>query len=346
MRLENSLKVKSSKSERVKGLDSIRLLCAIWVACSHGGYPPITVLLDTTNFIGWMVNGVYTSLFCGPAAVIVFFVISGFCIHFPYRKSWSKTFIIPFIVARLARILIPIIFASFFIRMIGFNTSIFYLLVGWSIICEIAYYLFYPFLRSLIDEPKYWLFILAFSYIPTLLAFLIFPLDLVNYPGVGFYYVIALGFPCWILGVLLCYTLNYQEKNKNTSLTKLTLCRICIFSIGFATHVLALQEIIGHAFTLNFFAIGVFFWLKEEIHYYQDNTPSIFLEKLGKTSYSIYLMHGIPPFLLNFLNYDYNYMSAFFSYWVILVILTCIFYFLVEKPSHFLSRKLFISLAR
>ena len=44
---------------------------------------------DPSNSIAWFVNGCYTTLACGLAAVIMFFVISGFCIHYPYREKWS-----------------------------------------------------------------------------------------------------------------------------------------------------------------------------------------------------------------------------------------------------------------
>jgi len=34
-----------------------------------------------------ILRGVITNLFCGPAAVTVFFVIKGFCFHFPQRNG-------------------------------------------------------------------------------------------------------------------------------------------------------------------------------------------------------------------------------------------------------------------
>ena len=145
--------------------------------------------------------------------MIVFFLISGFCIHYPYKNSWSKETIIPFIIARLTRITLPIIIVAVIIEILGINASIFYLLVGWSIVCEIVYYIIYPFLRLLIKNKKGWQKLLLLSYIPTILAFWFFPLKLVNYPGVGFYYVISLGFPCWMLGLLLCYSIDNNNQH-------------------------------------------------------------------------------------------------------------------------------------
>jgi peptidoglycan/LPS O-acetylase OafA/YrhL len=301
----------------------------------------LTIGLDTTSDFQWMINGIYTSLFCGPAAVIVFFLISGFCIHFPYRDSWSNNTALPFLIARLTRISLPILLASLFIRMIGFNTSVFYLFVGWSIVCEIAYYALYPLLRSLIRTNKGWVLFLLVSYFPTFLAFFLYPLDLVNYPGVGFFYVTALGLPCWVLGVLLCHSFDREVKPPSISVQNLFFYRALIIFCGFLTHVLALQEILGHPFTLNFFAVAVFFWLRKEIAYYWHNLPNKILERLGRASYSIYLMHGIPPFLIGLLDSDFNRFSRFLLYWLLLISLTALFYVLVEKPSHKLSRSLF-----
>ena len=327
-------------------MDSIRLICAIWVACSHGGYPPLTITFDKDNTIEWLINGIYTSLFCGPAAVIIFFLISGFCIHYPYRESWHKKNILPFIMARVTRISAPIICAAVIVKLIGFNTSLFYLLIGWSIVCELSYYIFYPFLRSLINNKTGWLKFLIFSYTPTVLVFWSYPLNLVNYPGVGAYMVVALGIPCWILGLILSFSIDEKPAHYQVSRRNLWCHRILIFSFAFLCHVFALQEIVGHPFTLNFFAIAAFFWLKKEILFYFNRAPISYLENFGKASYSIYLMHGLPPFLISIFTKDIGPVEKFFSYWIILVMLVLFFYLFVEKPSHILSRYLSRSLCK
>jgi peptidoglycan/LPS O-acetylase OafA/YrhL len=341
LKIENLKSDKNYSKERVRGLDNVRFLCAICVACSHGGYPPITISFDRNNTIEWLINGIYTSLFCGPAAVIVFFLISGFCIHYPYRKTWRKKNIFPFLIARISRISVPIICATVIVKLIGFNTSIFYLLVGWSIVCEVSYYLFYPFLRSFIDTKKGWLNFLFLSFTPTALIFFYFPLNMVNYPGVGVYMVVALGLPCWILGLILSYNVSEDTHFHQISTFNLWCHRVLILFLAFLCHVFALQKIIGHPFTLNFFAIAAFFWLKKEILFHYKRSTTSYLESLGKASYSIYLMHGLPPFLISLLIKDISPVEKFYFYWVILIILVLFFYFLIEKPSHNLSRNLY-----
>ena len=268
-------------------------------------------------------------------------MISGFCIHYPYKNFWSKETVAPFIIAGLTRIVLPIIIAAAAIEILGIHASVFYLLVGWSIVCEISYYLLYPFLRLIIESKKGWLNLLILSYFPTILVFWFFPLKLVNYPGVGFYYVICLGFPCWLLGLLLCYTTNPNKNKLFISKKNLLFHRIFILALALSTHILALQELIGHPFTLNFFAIAAFFWLKKEIAYYNEKPTIKLLDSLGKASYSIYLMHGIPFFFINSITVELGPSSKFFLYWIILIILTTAFYFFIEKPTHNLSRKLF-----
>lgn len=76
----NMARIATSGDRRIRGLDSIRLFAAIWVAFSHGAAPPLKPFLVEYGWIGHLVYGGYGLLFNGVAAVIVFFLISGFCI--------------------------------------------------------------------------------------------------------------------------------------------------------------------------------------------------------------------------------------------------------------------------
>src|SRR5262249_38787338 len=77
----------SSGRLRINGLDSIRFILACWVAIGHIGLFPLFEGVDTASKLGWLLKGLYNASVNGPAAVIVFFVISGFCIHFPFRNG-------------------------------------------------------------------------------------------------------------------------------------------------------------------------------------------------------------------------------------------------------------------
>ena len=329
----------NQKNSRIKGLDTIRLFCAIWVAFSHGAYPPLTSTLDTSVPMFWFFNGVYTSLFCGPTAVIVFFIISGFCIHYPYRNNWEPQNTLPFLASRLIRISGPILVATFIILIMGIDVSVFHFIAGWSIICEICYYSFYPYLRKWLKNEKSWLWALLISFSPTLFSFIEYPINLVNYVGVGPIYVIFLGLPCWILGVLLCYKI--EPVNHRSSRTLLVYLRVGVFVLALATHILALQEIVGHPFTLNFFAVFAFFWLRSEILFYKFSKTNPIMETLGKSCYSIYLMHGIPFYILLISGHNFtNKFYMFIAYWLLLIPLTMTFFLLVERPFHNLARNI------
>jgi peptidoglycan/LPS O-acetylase OafA/YrhL len=295
--------------------------------------------LDTSFPMFWFFNGVYTSLFCGPAAVIVFFIISGFCIHYPYRNNWDIRNTIPFLGSRMIRICGPILIVTFIYLLMEIDVTVFHFIAGWSIICEICYYLLYPFLRRCLKTYHAWIWFFFISLIPTLFSFIEYPINLVNYPGVGPIYVIFLGFPCWILGVLLCYKI--EPVNNQPTYTLLFSFRVGIFITALGTHILALQEIIGHPFTLNFFAVFAFFWLRLEILFYKSKKVIRFGELLGKSSYSIYLMHGLPFHILLMLELNFtNKFYTFIAYWTLLIPLTAIFFFLIERPFHKIASRI------
>src|SRR5258708_13501805 len=75
---------------RVEGLDSIRFVCAFLVVVFHYGLVPREALgMGTFDFL---IGAALRSLFNGPAAVIIFFLISGFWFHFPFRHDAAVYF--------------------------------------------------------------------------------------------------------------------------------------------------------------------------------------------------------------------------------------------------------------
>ncbi len=84
--------------QEVKGLDTLRFVAALTVALSHGAGPPLALWLDKSATWSRLFIGAYDVSFDGVAAVMVFFVVSGFCIHFgpasgaPFRvlPFWTR----------------------------------------------------------------------------------------------------------------------------------------------------------------------------------------------------------------------------------------------------------------
>src|ERR1700686_2343155 len=91
----------------------------------------------------------------GTPAVIGFFVISGFCIHLPFRGN-KKLSIGRYYARRYLRILIPLIGTLLIwrfllgkrLQLLG-DESILWHSIFWSLLCEEIYYAAYPMLRLL-----------------------------------------------------------------------------------------------------------------------------------------------------------------------------------------------------
>ena len=79
--LRNTAEATKGSNARIARLDTIRLLAAVWVAISHGAMP-LKPLADTGPLR--LIAAVAQDSFSGVAAVIVFFIVSGLCIHLPY----------------------------------------------------------------------------------------------------------------------------------------------------------------------------------------------------------------------------------------------------------------------
>src|SRR5260370_747785 len=68
-------------------LDALRFVLAFWVAIGHYGMFPLFAGADATSgYMRLLTRGWNTVVF-GIPAVIVFFVISGFCIHLPFSGN-------------------------------------------------------------------------------------------------------------------------------------------------------------------------------------------------------------------------------------------------------------------
>ncbi|MFE3871988.1 hypothetical protein ACFX5F_12225 [Flavobacterium sp. ZS1P70] len=90
----------------------------------------------------------------------------------------------------------------------------------------------------------------------------------------------------------------------------------------------------SNVFTLNIFSIIACAWIGYEIIYYQNNEPLKSLESAGKWSYSLYLVHPIVYNILFYLNYK---ETGHLIVIIVALLLSYVFYLLVEKPSHLFS---------
>jgi len=332
--------MKSSKlrdSTWIEGINSLRFVLALIVLLSHFENPVVKDLKSANHILYNLSASVIEILFNGVAAVITFFIISGYVIHQSSKTrdiSWKN-----FLVSRYLRILLPLIFIYF----LGYKYNHPEKGILWSLICELVYYTLYPFFRK---YKLNWRKLFTISFIISIVVIVIFGYhDILafykqtslNYQGhywqFGIFVTWILGLPCWILGVLI------SEKGDiimSVSKTKIIIYRLIIFTISIVLNYLTFHAHLSYLLYMNFFAFFLYKWIQNEIAYFRDHKPILLLEKLGYTSYSMYILHPLCyTFLFQMLSLTFlNYLFAIF----VCILLSILFYKLIERPSHILSK--------
>lgn len=333
--------VKSNKvsGNWINGIDSIRFILALVVLLSHLENP-FTIFLQQQSTKSLSIPIAFSkSIFNGIAAVVAFFIISGFAIHQSAKLNklnWRK-----FILRRYVRILLPL----FVIVMLGSRFNHPEKAVIWSLICELIYYMIYPLLRFLISN-----WILAtkisfiFSYVLILSLgwneFMAFINQTNNnfhghYWQLGPFYTWLIGLPCWLIGIVIAEKMN---ELKPITFRLLVLLRLGILFVSIALNFLKLEYHLSYLISMNVFAILLFKWIKAEISYYKNHPANQLLEHAGRFSYSLYIVHPIAIIFLNSL-VGINLMT--YSLIVVsTIVLAYIYYLIVEKPSHKLATRL------
>ncbi|HRH96212.1 MAG TPA: acyltransferase [Prosthecobacter sp.] len=329
----------STVSSRIEGLDSIRFFAVTWVVFSHCGYPPLTEGLDRGNPLALVVQGVYGNLFAGVPAVIVFFVISGFCIHHPFRAPGSFQ-LLPYLTRRYVRIGIPLVAAVLLSSLVGVKLTLFQNSVLWSLLAELIYYTIYPVLRKLHAHVG-WNWIIAASFVLAYGVTASFP-SAMDYSPFGPPLASVVAFPCWLLGCKLAEQVGsgpvLTVKNASRWLWS---WRLTVWALSWMCSALRFHSPIGYPWTLNLFAIAVFFWLRAEVAVSPQWQRSRLLEWAGKWSYSVYLIHLLADAAFTRLpmpNFGFN--LNWLARMIFIFGASYAFYLLIEKPGHRMARLL------
>src|SRR5262249_12903567 len=154
----------------------------------------------------------------------------------------------------------------------------------WTLLAELIYYSIYPALRWL--RAQYgWNKIIGVSYLLAYGAVLVHPTAKDYSPfGAALNWLVAL--PCWLLGCRL--SVVDFVRNPSTWFSCLVLrLRFGILFLSWLCSVLRFHSPIGYPWTLNLFAIPVFFWLRAEIISFRAQRGTRILEWAGQWSYSI-----------------------------------------------------------
>lgn len=320
------------KNKWIKGVNSIRFILAFIVMLSHYENPFYLLIANSEKLKPYAELAL--TLFNGVAAVIAFFIISGFVVHYTAKnqiRNWKS-----FLLKRYIRILFPLAI----VFLLGYPLNHPEKGILWSLICELVYYTIYPIMyyKQSVDEKKIlWIaFLISISIIPFIayndLKSLIFQTNY-NYHGhywqSGIFSTWIIGLPCWLLGVRMA------NRIESVSIpTKQYLLRLRFF-----IYVLSVLLFIGQKYfylsfiiSMNIFSLLLYKWLMTEILYYKKHEPNPYLERMGDFSYSLYILHPvIYAFILKYFT-----LSLYIAPLLIIptLILTYLFYLVVEKPSH------------
>lgn len=320
----------------VRGLDSVRFLCACWVAMDHVGVPPITAGIDRSSAFGWLINGVWDNSISGPAAVIVFFVISGFCIHYPQIGKNAIASIPSYFSRRYIRIIAPLVPAVVGGLLLHVHLNLFNETILWSLLAELIYYSLYPLLLALRRRLTSWIALIAGALI---IALVVAATDATagNYPSYGSELNWLLGLPCWLTGCEVAE--RFKDDRIGISDVAIWRWRAGVWFFSFVCCSLRFHSPIGYPWTLNFFAIFVGFWLLREIRHFQSVPPVLWAEMAGRWSYSLYLTHTLANSIFD--KVQIPNLGLFFR-WALqmsfVLLFALIFALAFEFPGHALAR--------
>jgi peptidoglycan/LPS O-acetylase OafA/YrhL len=331
-----------AERREVKGLDTLRFVAAATVALSHGAAFPLDHLIGHGSTFSHALSALYGVSFDGVAAVIIFFVISGFCIHFgpstgaPFQAG-------PFWVRRGVRILLPLLGAMALGQVLGPGAQSGLAVVLWSVYCELIYYALYPALRLALRKFK-----LSITHV-LILSLIASGAVIVIGWNAPFYWSFSIALtwlvalPAWLLGCVLAEQVaaigtaggpGHVEAWRLAIWLYAAIAMVVFFHAPFR---------IGYPALLFPFQLLAYLWIFAEITHFERVRPSRLLEWCGHWSYSLYLIHNVAIAVTPIS--DANYVSDWLVRIALVIVGSLVFYALVEAPSHWLARSLSRSLS-
>jgi peptidoglycan/LPS O-acetylase OafA/YrhL/glycosyltransferase involved in cell wall biosynthesis len=319
------------------GVNSIRFILALVVMLRHISSPYTVILTHSAHSITRYLGYFLANAFDGPSAVIAFFIISGFVIHYPNKNGLKS--LEAFWVRRLLRIIIPLSVILIAGSWFGHPEQT----VVWSLVCELFYYALYPLFWKI---PLSWKnkFFVAYSIAGLVICTLCFN-DVIalvkqtNQNYQGYYWQLGLGLtwiaglPCWLLGVLIA---EHIDKINLASFGSVIFYRVLVYTISCICSVGKFHLHLSYILSMNIFALLLYKWIQTEIVYFKTRRPYAFLERMGKFSYSLYLCHPLFYVILGlFLGHK---LATYPLYIILIIFISYLFYLTIENPSHKLAK--------
>jgi peptidoglycan/LPS O-acetylase OafA/YrhL len=329
--------------KRVYVIDALRCVMALWVAIGHAGvFPLFGPVGQHDGALDLLARSVRT-LVWGPPAVIAFFVISGFCIHFPFVNATDKFPAARFYARRYLRILVPVIFTVAIFKILVPKTvvfgseSILWHSTLWSIVCEELYYAAYPIFYQL-QIAVGWSNIVKCAF-AVAIPIALYYLPAQDWQDLGIINTAIVLLPVWLLGCHLAENLPSLTKVYSTG--NIWMWRLCAWCTMWLAEILHFHGGVHQMQTGLWVGVVFYFWIRAEIGYYKEGHPWGVLVWAGRWSYSLYLVHPIVISVCA----AYG-LLAFESRksWIVVIALiflcSYLFYLAIERPSHNLARKI------
>jgi peptidoglycan/LPS O-acetylase OafA/YrhL len=322
-----------TERREVKGVDTLRFVAAMTVALSHGAAFPLRDFLGAGADWTRLITGAYDISFDGVAAVIVFFVISGFCIHYG-PASGAPFRILPFWTRRGIRILVPLVGAVALATALGAAATGALEVVLWSVYCELIYYALYPLLRvafRLIGLR--WVLIVSSA---VSVAMILWGWKAPFYWSFSPALTWLLAAPAWLLGCLLAERVAASVGAPGPD--RVWFWRFATWACAAAATAVFFHSPwkIGYPLLLTPFQFVAFRWVWVEIQHFEHHPTSRMLEWCGQWSYSLYLIHNIAIAMTPLSP------TAVLASWLLRVVLifagSLVFYAAVEAPAHWIAR--------
>jgi peptidoglycan/LPS O-acetylase OafA/YrhL len=320
--------------QRLKYLDAIRGLSALSVVFSH-------FLERTPLHESWLLS--HFNL--GQFGVIMFFIISGMVI--PYSIKFGQGGIKSFLISRFFR-LYPAYWFSVFMAVL--SSVLFYKLLPATKVILFNLTMFQSVFRVPDLFGVYWTLILELMFYTG--CVLLFSLGLLKNKKSNFiisisFLVVAIILSCvrWFVGkkipvfiplymsLMFFGTLWKGASINNDPLSRLYCAWLCVIYIVSLPFICCVTYNVSHLYT--YLSAIIFFIVVSKVKL--SLKPFVFL---GTVSYSMYLLH---PFALEFFASTFNLHNnfsflVFFLYLIMVILLSCFSYFLIEKPSSKLGR--------
>jgi peptidoglycan/LPS O-acetylase OafA/YrhL len=325
-------------ARRIPGIDALRFGLAFWVVLSHSGWAP-----GPAAAFHVLVRSAFNGVVNGAAAVLMFFVISGFCIHYPFRAA--RTIDLPsFYARRHLRILIPVIVAGFLARLLGV-LSVLWGSILWSLVCEEIYYTIYPALLWLRARIGWTWLLVTSALAAAAVVVLVGPNQLCSLNAFSWSLNWIVGLPAWLAGARLA-EFGALSAFPGQGLAILA-WRAGGMAIGSIAIVLCFHSVIQIPFFVSLLIATpyAYAWLRAEIRRAEALGAGRF-ERWGAISYSMYLVH-LPMNVL----FDRVFVSPLvlmerpllmYSLWSIrlafVLVMSWLFCLVVEQPAHRLAR--------